>query len=128
MWSSAILSRRGGMNAHLDPGLERLILSRQPRLTAIPGLFPFAHFSNWPLADSNWATASEGQYPALHPAGIIVGHPPGGVAANCSLRSLDLQYLLRSTTQRGPRLHTGWRRSRRRMQDLVGCLAFQATD
>ena len=43
---------------------------------------------------------------------------------NCSLPPSDLQHLLRSTTQRAPRQHTGWWRSRRKMQGLGGLLAL----
>jgi hypothetical protein len=56
------------MNAYLDSGLQRLIPS-QPRLTAIPGLFPFAHFSK--LGHSpiqNRRLPETGQYPALQQA------------------------------------------------------------
>src|SRR6478672_9437438 len=59
---------------------------------------------------------------------VIVGHRPESVAANCSLPPSDPQHLLRSTTQRAPRQHTGWWQSRRRMQGLGGLLAFQARD
>ncbi len=59
---------------------------------------------------------------------IIVGHRPESVSENCSLPPSDLQHLLRSTTQRAPRQHTGWWRSRRRMQGWGDLLAFQAPD